>query len=165
MLGYNREKRNNLCDAFQHKWHAIFSGDQRLWWNGETTWDQRVSEKSINLFWLVLRHQPHKSLWKWHYWFLFPFFMVSLCNNLWLQLEFVAVSLCVCCWMEEIFSFILFFVNASSFFVFFCPQSHCGPVRFQKIIRFVTVLTGIRRGDEPNFPYFGEGEKHSSGGE
>ena len=84
-------------------------GNKDYWQNGETTWDPRVSEKSINVFWLVFRHQLQKSLWrKLHYWFHTPFFMMSICNYFWLQLEFVVVSLCVCYWMERIHSFSLF---------------------------------------------------------
>ena len=71
-------------------------GNKDYWQNGETTWDPRVSEKSINVFWLVFRHQLQKSLWrKLHYWFHISFlwwaFVITFdySSNL-------LLSLCVC---------------------------------------------------------------------
>ena len=82
-IGSNREKRNNLydktlSDAFQHKWHAIFSGDQRLlvkWWNHLrpksfrkvykcvlTCFETSASEKSVKvtlLIFILPFHEEH----------------------------------------------------------------------------------------------------------
>ena len=75
-------------------------GTKDYWQNGETTWDQGVSEKSINVFWLVLRHQLQKSLWKWHYWFSYFFlwwaFVITFDYN-----SNLLLSLCAFCWTER----------------------------------------------------------------
>ena len=82
-IGYNREERNDfydktLSDAFQHKWHAVFSGDQRLlakWWNHLrpkgfrkvykcvlTCFETSTSEKSVKvtlLIFILPFHEEH----------------------------------------------------------------------------------------------------------
>ena len=126
-------------------------GNKDYWQNGETTWDPRVSEKSINVFWLVFRHQLQKSLWrKLHYWFHTSFFMMSICNYFWLQLEFVVVSLCVCYWMERIHSFSLFLYTCI-FMCFFAHSYIVGLWDFKKSSDLLQCLPGFDGGMNQTF--------------
>ena len=125
-------------------------GNKDYWQNGETTWDPRVSEKSINVFWLVFRHQLQKSLWrKLHYWFHISFlwwaFVITFdySSNL-------LLSLCVC--VIEWRGYIRFHFFCTCIFMCFFAHSYIvGLWDFKKSSDLLQCLPGFDGGMNQTF--------------